>query len=170
MSSWRHSALCQHGLDLRPEIRKQLGRIAILIGPDGPMTVSVIRGQPPASRRSRWRRDRMSVIESDQSRASGSMKRQRVHEPLWLLQGRRNTLDAKAHPALPSRIDHENLLVQIQKHIQAWIAQRPRVFGVSHTDTLFLVVWEVTRVTRKRNCPSFRCPLPESGRSERRER
>lgn len=88
------------------------------------MTVSVIMDQSPASRRSRRRTDRMSVIESDQSLASGSMKRQRIVEPLWLLQGRRDTLGAKAHPVLPSRIDHENLAVQIQKHIQTWITRR----------------------------------------------
>ena len=88
------------------------------------MTVPMIVWQPTAARRSRRRTDRMSVIESDQSGASGSMKRQRVLEPLWLLQGRRDTLDAKAHPVLPSRIDHENLAVQIQKHIQVWIARR----------------------------------------------
>ena len=78
------------------------------------MSVSVIMSQPPASCRSRRRTDRMSVIDSEQSRASGSMQRQRIVEPLRLLWGRRNTLDTKTHPVVPSRIDHENLAIQFQ--------------------------------------------------------
>jgi hypothetical protein len=68
--------------------------------------------------------DRMSIVESDQPLAIGSVKRQRIVEPVWSFSGNRHAPDDKLNPITTRRIDDEHLPVQIEQHVESAVARR----------------------------------------------
>jgi hypothetical protein len=63
-------------------------------------------------------RHRMGVIEPDQPLAVRAVKRQRVIEPVRLLRRDGHPRDDEPDPTATLRVQHENLPVEIKKHIE----------------------------------------------------
>ncbi len=73
---------------------------------------------------------RMGIIEADQPLAVRPVQRERVVDAMRLLGGCRHACHDEPDPVTTVRVHHENLLVEVQKHIEG------RVGPLSHAREL----------------------------------
>ena len=66
--------------------------------------------------------DRMGIIEPDQPLTLGPVQRQRVVDAVRLFRRHRHTRHDEPDPAAALRVHHENLPVEVEKHIEGRIA------------------------------------------------
>ena len=67
--------------------------------------------------------DRMGVVEADQPLAVRSVQRERVVDAVRLLRRYRHLPDSEPDPVTALRVHHENLPVEVEKHIEGRVAR-----------------------------------------------
>jgi hypothetical protein len=67
--------------------------------------------------------DRMGVVEADQPLAVRSVQRELVVDAVRLLQRHRHPRHDEPDPVTALRVHHENLPVEVQKHIKGRVAR-----------------------------------------------
>ncbi len=68
-------------------------------------------------------RDRMRVVEADQPLALRPMQRERVVDAVRLLRRHRNPRHHEPDPVAALRVHHENLPVEVKKHIEGRVTR-----------------------------------------------
>lgn len=76
----------------------------------------------------------MSVVESDLPFAIRSVQRERVIDPMRFLGGHRHPGHHELDPMASRRIDHKDLPVEIQKHIQRQVISSTHAHKLSDYD------------------------------------
>ena len=86
--------------------------------------MAVIVSAPAAAAGAGGRVYEMRIVEADEALPVGSVKRQRVVDPVRSLRRRRYALDVESHPMVPSGINHQDLAVEIEQRVQARVTGR----------------------------------------------
>jgi len=68
-------------------------------------------------------RYRMGVVEADQSLAIRPVQSERVVQSVWLLLRHGHRCHDEPNPVATIRVHHENLPVEVQKHIKGRVAR-----------------------------------------------
>lgn len=68
-------------------------------------------------------RHRMGVVEADQPLAIRPVQRQRVVDAVRLLRRFRHPRPHEANPMAALGVNHENLSIEVEQHIEGWVAR-----------------------------------------------
>lgn len=74
----------------------------------------------------------MRIVEADKPLAVRPVQRERVVDTMRLLRRHRHPRHHEPHPVAALRVYHENLPVEVEKHIESWVARLRHGIELSH--------------------------------------
>jgi hypothetical protein len=116
--------LCEDGINLPPEVGEKRRSILISVWPNRLQAMSMIIGSRTTAGRPAAKRNRMGVVEADQSLALFIVQRQALAQTVWTFRGRRNLLHNKPDLVFAFGINKECHSIENQELLETVIGSR----------------------------------------------